>query len=142
GLAGLALIVVAVAVWQLGPDWSRLFHEATHPSHPVSESIWNYWYYAIALFGAGLMPYEVFFFSSGAIEEKWSESDLSVMRSNVFIGFPLGAMLTISLMVGGALVLQPASIDVTALYQAGLPTSVAMGKLAFFVLLLGFFACT
>jgi Mn2+/Fe2+ NRAMP family transporter len=142
GLGGLALIVTAVAVWQLGPDWGELAHEALHPSHPVTESIWNYWYYAIALFGAGLMPYEVFFFSSGAIEEKWRPSDLSVMRSNVFLGFPLGGMITVALMVGGALALGPAQIDVTALYQVGLPTSVAMGKVAFVVLLIGFFACT
>src|SRR4051794_3187713 len=33
GLGGLALIVTAVAVWKLGPDWSDLAREALHPSH-------------------------------------------------------------------------------------------------------------
>ena len=31
-----------------------------------------YWYYAIALFGAAMTPYEVFFFSSGGVEENWT----------------------------------------------------------------------
>ena len=31
---------------------------------------------AIALFGAAMTPYEVFFFSSGAVEEHWTEADL------------------------------------------------------------------
>ena len=34
GLAGLALIVFAVAVWKLGPDWGALVTEATRPAVP------------------------------------------------------------------------------------------------------------
>ena len=37
GLMGLAMIVAAVAVWQLHPDWSNLWHQA---SHPVVASGW------------------------------------------------------------------------------------------------------
>ena len=32
----------------------------------------TYCYYAIALFGAAMTPYEVFFFSSGGVEERWT----------------------------------------------------------------------
>ena len=38
GLAGLALIVTGIAVWQLGPDWSAVVHETLHPSNPNTES--------------------------------------------------------------------------------------------------------
>ena len=52
------------------PDWGELTHQVLAPVIPDTESAPTYWYYAIALFGAAMTPYEVFFFSSGAIEEK------------------------------------------------------------------------
>jgi Mn2+/Fe2+ NRAMP family transporter len=142
GLLGLALLVTAVAVWKLGPDWSSVAHGALHPARPANESLASYLYYAIAMFGAGVMPYEVFFFSSGAVEEGWTREDLFVARANVLIGFPLGSVITLSLMLGAALVLGPAHVQVSSLYQAALPTSVVLGKWALIVVLVGFFACT
>src|SRR4051794_2697941 len=142
GLLGLALFVTSIAVWKLHPDWSQVIHETTHPAVPSSESVWSYFYYAIALFGAGLMPYEVFFFSSGAIEEGWTKEDLVISRANVFLGFPLGSILTLSLIAGGALVLAPRSIEATQLFQAALPTSVAVGRLGLAIAILGFVVCT
>jgi Mn2+/Fe2+ NRAMP family transporter len=117
-------------------------HEVVHPTKPGTESSASYFYYAIALFGAGLMPYEVFFFSSGAIEQHWAKRDLPVLRANVVIGFPLGAALTLSLMLGASLVLGPHQIEVGSLYQAALPTTAALGKGALIIVLVGFFACT
>ena len=85
----------AVAVFLLGPDWSTLADQAFHPRVTASEGPAVYWYYAIALFGAAMTPYEVFFFSSGGVEEKWGPGSLRTMRANVFIGFPLGGLLSI-----------------------------------------------
>jgi manganese transport protein len=142
GMLGLALIVFAVAVWQLGPDWGVLWHDASHPAKPGTEGLPTYLYYAVALFGAAMTPYEVFFFSSGGVEEHWSESDIGTMRSNVLIGFPLGGLLSISIAATAALVLLPAGIQVDSLGQVGLPVAVAMGKVGLAVALLGFFAAT
>ena len=73
GLVGLALVVFAVAVWKLGPDWGALLHAgARHPACRRARDCPTYCYYAIALFGAAMTPYEVFFFSSGGVEEKWT----------------------------------------------------------------------
>ena len=74
GMLGLALVVYAVAVWQLGPDWSALAHQAVTADKPADEHWRTYAYYAVALFGAAMTPYEVFFFSSGGVEEKWTLS--------------------------------------------------------------------
>jgi manganese transport protein len=142
GLLGLALIVFAVAVWQLGPDWGLLWHDASHPGKPSTEGLPTYLYYAVALFGAAMTPYEVFFFSSGGVEERWSESDIATMRTNVLIGFPLGGLLSISIAATAALVLLPAGIQVDSLGQVGLPVAVAFGKLGLAIALLGFFAAT
>jgi Mn2+/Fe2+ NRAMP family transporter len=142
GLAGLCLIVFSVALWKLGPDWGHLIHLATHPSVPKGEGRPTYLYYGIALFGAAMTPYEVFFFSSGAVEEKWSKADLMVERSNVYIGFPLGGALSLSIMAGAALLLFPSGIGVDHLSQVGLPVVAALGKVGIAFLLVGFFAAT
>jgi manganese transport protein len=142
GLMGLALVVFAVAVWRLGPDYGALWHDATHPTKPAGEGWPTYAYYAIALFGAAMTPYEVFFFSSGGVEEGWGLRDLATMRANVFVGFPLGGLLSVAIAASTTLVLQPAGIEVDTLAQVGLPVAVALGKIGLAVALLGFFAAT
>jgi manganese transport protein len=142
GLMGLAMIVVVIAVVQLHPSWSTLWHHASHPSVPVGEGRPTYFYYAIALFGAAMTPYEVFFFSSGAVEEKWGPSDLALNRANVYLGFPLGGLLSLGLMAGAALVFHPVGIGVEHLSQVALPTTVALGKVGLAFVIVGFVACT
>ena len=142
GLAGLALIVFAVAVWKLGPDWAGLASAAMHPVVPVTEDGFVYAYYAIALFGAAMTPYEVFFFSSGGVEERWGTKDLGTMRANVFVGFPLGGILSIAIAAATATVLLPRGISVDTLGQVALPVAEAVGKLGLAFALLGFFAAT
>jgi Mn2+/Fe2+ NRAMP family transporter len=142
GLLGLALIVFAVALWQLGPDWSDLWQQAATPAKPTSEAWPSYWYYAVALFGAAMTPYEVFFFSSGGVEEGWSDRSLPRMRANVFVGFPLGGLLSLAIAGVATVVLLPASIEVDTLGQVGLPVAVALGKVGLAIAILGFFAAT
>jgi Mn2+/Fe2+ NRAMP family transporter len=142
GMAGLALIVFAVAVWKLAPDWGALVSDALHPSVPEDDSHTAYWYYAIALFGAAMTPYEVFFFSSGGVEENWSVKSLRTMRSNVFIGFPLGGLLSLAIAAAATIVLRPAQVQVDTLGQIALPVVQATGKIGLAFLLIGFFAAT
>jgi len=101
-----------------------------------------YWYYAIALFGAAMTPYEVFFFSSGGVEENWSAEDMRTMRANVFIGFPLGGLLSLAIAAAATLVLMPAGIQVDSLGELALPVVQATGKIGLAFLLVGFFAAT
>ncbi|HVE24990.1 MAG TPA: divalent metal cation transporter [Sporichthya sp.] len=142
GLLGLTLIVFAVALWKLGPDWTDLLNDATRPNRPEGEGLPTYFFYAVALFGAAMTPYEVFFFSSGGVEERWTEKDLGTMRANVFIGFPLGGLLSLAIAGCAAVVLMPLDIQVGTLGQVGLPVGVALGKVGIAFLLIGFFAAT
>ncbi|MFQ6171592.1 NRAMP family divalent metal transporter [Oryzobacter sp. R7] len=142
GTAGLALIVFAVAVWKLGPDWGELAGAALAPAVPAGEDATTYWFYAVALFGAAMTPYEVFFFSSGGVEEKWGAGSLGTMRANVFVGFPLGGLLSVAIATSTALVLLPAKVEVATLGQVGLPVVVALGKVGLVLVLVGFFAAT
>jgi Mn2+/Fe2+ NRAMP family transporter len=142
GLLGLALVVFGVALWKLNPDWSDLVHQAVVPRNPQGEGLPTYFYYAIALFGAAMTPYEVFFFSSGAVEERWTPQDVMTSRMNVFIGFPLGGALSLAIAGCATLVLLPRGISVDTLGQVGLPVAVAVGKLGLAVAILGFVAAT
>ncbi|GAB3053533.1 divalent metal cation transporter [Intrasporangium mesophilum] len=142
GLGGLALVVFAVALWQLGPDWSDLWRQASGPIVPHDESHTTYWYYAVALFGAAMTPYEVFFFSSGGVEERWTSRDLGTMRSNVFVGFPLGGTISLSIAACAAVVYLPQGVQVDTLGQIGMPIGLALGQLGIALALIGFFAAT
>jgi Mn2+/Fe2+ NRAMP family transporter len=142
GLLGLLLVVFAVALFKLGPNWGQLVQQATRP-HPIGHESWlTYAYYGIALFGAAMTPYEVFFFSSGGVEEKWTRRDLVTERTNVFIGFPLGGLLSLSIMACAAVLFLPAGIQVGTLGQVTLPVAVALGKLGLAIVLIGVFAAT
>jgi manganese transport protein len=142
GLLGLTLIVFVVALFMLSPDWGSLAGQALQPGTPDDEPAATYWFYAVALFGAAMTPYEVFFFSSGAIEERWTEKDLARSRLNVLVGFPLGGILSIAIAGCAAVVLLPASIDVTSLSQVVLPVAEAGGKLALSFAIVGILAAT
>lgn len=64
------------------------------------------------------------------------------MRANVFIGFPLGGLLSLAIAGAAAVTLMPAGIEVETLGQVGLPVAIALGKLGLAVAILGFFAAT
>lgn len=142
GLAGLCLIVFGVALFLLGPDWGDLGEQILAPAIPESESTAVYWFYAVALFGAAMTPYEVFFFSSGAREEKWTVEDLGKSRLNVLVGFPLGGVLSVCVAACAAVVLLPQSIGVESLSQIVLPVAEAGGRLAVAFAIVGIVAAT
>ena len=142
GLLGLSLIVFVVALFLLKPDWGSLGASAVQPWTLGAESPLSYWYFAVALFGAAMTPYEVFFFSSGAVEEKWTKKDLGTERVNVFVGFPLGGTLSIAIAACAAVVLLPQAIEVTTLSQIVLPVSQAGGQLALAFVIVGILAAT
>jgi Mn2+/Fe2+ NRAMP family transporter len=142
GLVGLALLVFLVAVVRIGPDWNGLWHSAVHPSLSKDETPFTYAYYAIALLGAAMTPYEVIFFSSGAVEEQWDRHYLNVNRANVYLGFPLGGLLSLGIMAATTAMFAPAGIQVDTLPQVALPVAFALGKIGLAVLILGIFAAT
>jgi Mn2+/Fe2+ NRAMP family transporter len=142
GLLGLALLAFGVALWKLGPSWTGLLHQVAVPSKPADEGLAVYFYYAIGLFGAAMTPYEVFFFSSGGVEERWTAKSIVTERVNVFVGFPLGGLLSLAIAACATLVFLPRDIQVDTLAQVALPVAVAAGKLALASVILGFVAAT
>jgi Mn2+/Fe2+ NRAMP family transporter len=140
GLTGLLLVGIAVAVWQLHPDVGSLWSQAVNPQIPSTETLPTYAFFGVALLGAAMTPYEVFFFSSGAVEDGWTKRDLNVNRANVYLGFPLGGLLSIAIMASTAIVLKPRGIEADTLGHVVLPVGFALGKVAVAVVLVGMFA--
>src|SRR4029434_736166 len=118
----------------------KFIGEATRRSVPEGESVATTAYFAVALLGAAMTPYEVFFFSSGAVEEHWTRQDLMVKRANVYLGFPLGGLLSLAIMAGAAVVLRPRGISADHLSQMALPVAVGLGKVGLAILYVGMFA--
>ena len=58
----------------------------------------------VGLLGAAMTPYEVYFYSSGGVEERWAPKDIGMNQANAIVGYGLGGMLSIALMIVGAAV--------------------------------------
>lgn len=142
GVIGLALLVFVLALFWLPTDWGTLLHGATHPSVPGQEAYSTYFFYAVSLIGACLVPYQIIFFSSGGMEEGWTRKSMVEIRVNTIAGFPLGGLLSIALMATSAVVLQPLGSGVGHLDEVGLPVALAFGKVGLAFALVGFFAAT
>jgi Mn2+/Fe2+ NRAMP family transporter len=142
GLCGLLLVAFAVALWRFGPDWGGLWSQATTFTPPQAEGWAVYFYYGVALFGAAMTPYEVFFFSSGGVEEGWSRADLIEARANVAVGFPLGGVLSLAIAGLAGVVYLPLGVQVDTLGQVALPVATQLGAIGLAVLLVGIFAAT
>jgi manganese transport protein len=99
-----------------------------------------YGYFAVGIFSAMLMEYEVHFYSSGAIEEDWTPKDLKENFMVASFGSILGSLLTIALMVVAALVLLPRGIFPELFATTVLAGAFPFGK-ALIIALLGSLAC-
>jgi manganese transport protein len=105
GYGGLCLLVFAVAAVKLSPDWGKVGNGLV--PHLAQDDKLLYAYFAIGLLGAAMTPYEVYFYSSGGIEDQWSPKDIGLNRANAIIGYGLGGFLSFALMItGGALFLR------------------------------------
>jgi Mn2+/Fe2+ NRAMP family transporter len=120
GLLGLMMVVFIVAAVKMHPDWSQVAGGLvpTLPSGPTDHRL-LYAYYAVALISAVMLPYETYFYASGAIEDHWTPHDVRLNRAIVIIGFALGGLLAAALMVIGNQYLGPRQVE------AGLPGTAA-----------------
>jgi Mn2+/Fe2+ NRAMP family transporter len=113
GLLGLLMLVFAAAAVAVHPQWREvgrgLLPQA--PPHGSAGDRLAYAYFVVAIFSAVLFPYETYFYSSGAIEDHWSRKDLPVNRLTTGVGFSLGSLLAMAILVSGAVLFRPAHVD-------------------------------
>jgi Mn2+/Fe2+ NRAMP family transporter len=109
GYVGLSLLVFAVAAIKVHPHWGGVAHGFV-PGLPAHNHA-VYLYFVVGLLGAALTPYEVYFYSSGAVEDGWGAKDLRINKITSLIGYGLGAFLSFSLMIVAAVLFLPRGID-------------------------------
>src|SRR2546423_11797594 len=142
GLSGLMMIVFAVSAVVLHPDWKQLASGLLPSlSQPDHKHLLLYWYFAVGIFSAILMEYEVHFYSSGAIEEDWSPKDLGENFLVASFGSVLGSLLTVGLLALGALVFLPRKIFPEILSTTTLAGAFPFAQKALVAALLGTMAC-
>ena len=112
---GMVTLCFVVAAWMLHPNRGEVL-AGLLPSLPKSEPA-KYWLYAVSIVGALIAPYMFYFYSSGAVEDKWNDSYLWVNRFVAVTGMAFGAMITGGLLVVAGMVLQPKGIGADSVNQ-------------------------
>jgi manganese transport protein len=135
GYVGLCLLVFAVAAVKLHPHWGHVVHGFV-PGMPAHNHA-VYLYFVVGLLGAALTPYEVYFYSSGAVEDGWGPKDLRINKITAVIGYGLGAFLSFSLMIVAAVLFLPRGIDPQFLGTPALGAADALGKVGLLLALVG-----
>jgi Mn2+/Fe2+ NRAMP family transporter len=133
GYLGLALFVYFAASIKLDPDWGEVGRGFVPQAHGAAV----YWYFVVGLIAAALMPYEIYFYSSGAVEEGWDESDMKVNRANAFLGFGIGGLLAVSILIASTQVLKPAGITPESLGTVALVAETPYGQLGLILAFVG-----
>ena len=137
GYCGLLMLVFLATAIHQGPEWGEVA-QGFLPSLSDSKL---YLYFVVGVFAAALMPYEVHFYSSGAVEERWDESNLRENRLNAIVGYALGGLLACTLVVVSGFLFHPVGVDPTDLGTAALPAQGAFGETGLLLALGGILFC-
>ncbi len=116
GLLGIVTLSFVVAAWRLHPDVRSLMRGAV-PSIPHHD-LTRYAFLTVSIVGATVSPYLINFYSSGAVEEKWSQQDLWSNRLTAYLGMGFGGAVAMGCLVTAAIVLGPQHIRVESYEQA------------------------
>ena len=135
GYGGLCMLVFAVAAVRLSPDWGKV--GSGFIPHLTQNSPVLYAYFVVGLLGSAMTPYEVYFYSSGGIEDRWSTKDLGLNRANAIAGYSLGGFLSLSLMIVGAAVFLRHGISPEHLGTVALGSEEPLGKIGLLLALIG-----
>jgi Mn2+/Fe2+ NRAMP family transporter len=117
-LLGMITLVFVVAALRHHPPTGELL-AGMLPSLPQDHPE-QYWFIAVSILGAVLAPYLFYFYSSGAVEDKWDASYVPVNRGISVIGMGFGSLIALGAIVVAAMVLAPRGIQVDDYHQAAL----------------------
>jgi Mn2+/Fe2+ NRAMP family transporter len=128
GLLGIVTVAFVVAAWRLQPpikDVATGFIPSL-PHHDLT----RYAFLTVSIVGATVSPYLLNFYSSGAIEEKWTEPDLWINRVTCYFGMGFGSIVSMGVLITAAVVLGPLHLLVDSYDQAALMFVPVFGRWA------------
>lgn len=136
GYTGLAVLVFVVATFKLDPDWGRVA-EGFVPSAGSGDAL-VYAYFAVGVISSGMIPYEVYFYSSGAVEEQWRPKDLGLNRANALVGYGFAGVISLAMMIAAGALLLPRGITAELAGTIALIPATAAGQIGLLLFLVGF----
>jgi Mn2+/Fe2+ NRAMP family transporter len=141
GLLGLFMVVFAVALVAIHPPWGEIAKGFVPqvPSGLSTKEMLTFAYFTVAILSAVMFPYEVYFYSSGGIEEEWKPKDLLTNRLTCIVGFGLGSLLAISILSSSAQLFGPADVDPVVPGTAALQAAIPFGTWGLVLALAGMF---
>ena len=141
GLLGLFMITFAVALVAIHPPWDKLAGGFIPqiPHGLSSKELLNFGYFMVAIVSAVMFPYEVYFYSSGGIEEEWGPKDIMTNRMTAILGMGLGSLLAIAILSNSAQLFAGVNVDPEIPGSAALEAAIPFGKWGLILALLGMF---
>jgi Mn2+/Fe2+ NRAMP family transporter len=141
GLLGLFMIVFVAALIAIHPPWKELAGGfVPHiPAGLSTKELLKFGYFVVAIVSAVMFPYEVYFYSSGGIEEGWGPKQLLTNRLTAILGMGLGSLLAISILSNSAQLFGPANVDPSLPGTAALEAAIQFGRWGLILALLGMF---
>jgi Mn2+/Fe2+ NRAMP family transporter len=130
-LLGMVALVFLLAAWKLHPAGHELL-AGSLPSLPSHRPV-HYWFTAVSILGAVISPYLFYFYSSGAIEDHWSEDDIGVNRAVATLGMAFGCVLAIAVLIVAALEFHPVGIEPERFEQVALLLTGTLGSVGFYL---------
>lgn len=139
GLLGLFMLAFAAALVAIHPPWDKIAGGLVPqiPSGLSTKELLTFAYFTVAIISAVMFPYEVYFYSSGGIEEGWGPKDLVTNRVTAIMGMGLGSMLAIAILANSAQLFGPANVDPEIPGSAALQAAIPFGKWGLILALLG-----
>jgi Mn2+/Fe2+ NRAMP family transporter len=110
GVLGLVTLAFVVAAVRHHPALSALASGLV-PALPDHDRA-SYWFIAVSILGALISPYLFYFYSSGAVEDGWNETDLGMNRVVAGAGMAFGSITAFGVLTVAAVVFHPAGVRV------------------------------
>ena len=139
GLAGLTMLIFAVGAVAVQPDWGAVAAGLAPnlPDFASQRDTLLFGYFVVGIISSLMMPHGVYFYSSGGIEEGWQKRDVPLNRAISIIGFTLGSLVAMALLVLGAAIFAPRGIVPDTIGSAALLVATPYGKIGVVLALIG-----
>jgi manganese transport protein len=139
-LLGLFIIVFVWATWRLSPPLGRVATEMWRPDeHGLGWAA--YLFIAVALVGAFVSPFQVLFYSSGAVEEKWGPGYRWANRIIAYGGNVFGGVVAACVIMVAAMVLFPAGVKPEKITDSSLGVAHVLATKGVWLFIAGLLFC-
>src|SRR3954463_10780187 len=122
---GLITLVFVVSSAKMHPPLASMARGFV-PSLPAHDKA-HYWFLAVSIIGATISPYLVNFYSSGAVEDKWSEKDLVPNRLTAGFGMSFGGTISTAVLIAAAMIFHSRGIRIDTYEQIAMEVTAPLG---------------